>query len=324
MSRKYASVKPYQAIIDIGEYGIPNSATGGPDPAIYQASGKILDTEKSHWLWSNILLRLIANPISAMETLLSFSEQIETEMSYLPNQKHSDVLLMSLIRGIDELLQRRGAQFGWTYPQVEELRTHLTRGLVGYIRIVIALQNSNDQQEIEARSADMDLVEEHVSLFVEHYTRLMERRQGPFAGCKYCPSKCLYRTDTHNLLTAKNKKWITEELTDANYDTDDERYQAVVVASTSIAQSWLGDTDEDPTLHIEGISYCAYLHTIARPNFSEYEQIILSNTAKDYFFKNSHAPLEDTANEDDDDDDDDDKQDFPYFDDDDDDDDDKL
>jgi len=284
MSRQYASVKDFQAVNDINEYGISGALTGGPDPAIYQAAGKILDSEKSKWIWSNILLRLAARAENVLQALLSFSEQIETEMSYLPAARHETVFVMTLIRGSAELMHLRGAQFGWSYSEVEELRVLLTRGLVGYIRVYSALKRSVPQEKLRP---DIDKFGEQLKKFSTRYTQLMQREQGPFAGCRHCPARCLYRTETKYLLTEKNSAWINEELTSGSHANSTARYEAVAHATASIAQSWLGEeVGASPQPAVLKVGYCSFLHSIASSNFSEYEQTILSDAAKDVFFNN--------------------------------------
>jgi hypothetical protein len=288
VSSQYASVKPFQAISDINDYGIPASATGGPDPSLYHAANKILDSMKSRWLWSNILLRFVTYPGNVLDALLHFSEQIEKDMSYLAAEKHETVFTMTIIRGAAELLQQRGAQFGWTYAEVEELRLLLTHGLVTYMRIFSALNQMADASvdELQQKDEDLKAIEKQLIKFAKNYTRVMQRERGPFVGCKYCIARCLYRIDTMNLLTEKNRKWIYEELTDPSYETNVMRYSSVFDAALRIGQSWLGVEPGSPaTSRAAGVSYCAFLHTVAEHDFSEYEQNTLADRAKDFFFK---------------------------------------
>jgi Helicase HerA, central domain len=306
MSSTYASVASFQSIIDINEYGLPGTFTGGPDPAIYQAAGKVLDSAKSRWVWSNVLLRLVANPANILDALLRFSEQIESEMSYLPADRHTEVLIMALIRGGAELLHLRGATFGWSYTEVEEQRVLLTHGLVGYIRLFSQMKQSYAEELIQEQAQAIGKVEDDLFQFSERYSRAMKRQQGPFAGCVHCPSRCLYRTDTKLLLTEKNSKWINDELVDSSYTSSSERYSSVAYAARSIAQSWLGmEVGSPATPYTTEIAYCAFLHTIASKNFSEYEQVILAESAKDYFFpqntpNNNHYDNDGDDNDDDD------------------------
>ncbi|GHO94365.1 hypothetical protein KSF_044130 [Reticulibacter mediterranei] len=294
MSQQYISLKPFQAIIDINEYGIPGTDNGGPDPVIYHATSKVLDSEKSKWIWSNILLRLIANPVLVLDSLLRFSEEIEVDMAYLPPDKHVAVLIMALIRGCAEVLRQRGAQFGWSYSEVEEMRILLTRGLIAYGRASFKVSHGEDPDDLEEREKEMEVVERSFFQFSKRYRQVMERRQGPFAGCKYCPARCLYRTDTKNLLIEKNAKWIHEELTSSAHENLQARYQATADAATHIAKVWLGtEPGSQPTLHVLGVAYCAFLHTITRYDFSEYEQILLADSVKDHFFHDLYDDDED-------------------------------
>jgi hypothetical protein len=208
--------------------------------------------------------------------------------------------MMTLIRGSAELMHQRGAQFGWSYGEVEEMRTLLTHGLIGYMRVFMTSRHSINREELDKA---IDTFEQYLTKFTKRYTQLMQREQGPFTGCRYCPKRCQYRTDTKYLLTEKNRKWINDELTNSAHTNLTQRYSAVVNATSSIAQSWLGEEVGSPAKdEVAGVAYCAYLHTIATNNFSEYEQAILSNGAKDYFFSDTSTRSEEEDTEDDDND----------------------
>lgn len=288
-SHEYASVKAFQEVIDIEEYGVPLSPSGGPDPALYQAAGRLLDSAKSQWLWANILLRLAANVGALNEILTRFSEQIEAEMPYLLPDQHDTMLQMLLIRGSAETMRACGATFGWTYPQVEKLRALLTRGLLGLVTAYRLIDDEVDrttrgvleqlrpeikeQFEKEIRAAG-----EHLSQFIDAYGVLRKRRQGPFAGCVHCVARCFYRAEVNTLLSAKDKQWINNELTNAAHATLEARYTAVAKAAVSIAQNWAGEQLGSPAgIHTRVIGFCASLHTIASMGFSEYEQSIAGN-----------------------------------------------
>ena len=289
MSQKYASVKPFQAIPNFEDYGVPMADTGGPEPGVYQAAGKLLDAPKSKWLWGNILLRLIASPTHLFDMLFRFSEHIEAEMSHLPPDDHMNLLQMLIVRGTAELLQLRGGQFGWLYPEVEELRDVLTRGLLGFAR---AYTKAREITKLEVEELEIDFLAEmqHSGKFLEQfanrYKMLMERQQGPFAGCTHCPAKCLYRPEVKSLLTQKNREWISEELSSDSHGSEADRYGAVARAATHIVQSWFGDEPgASADKSIAGVGYCATLHTIASPDYTEYEQALLGNNLQGHFFR---------------------------------------
>jgi len=289
MSRKYASVKPYQAITNLEDYEVEMAPTGGPDPGVFQAAGKLLDSPKSKWLWGNIVLRLIASPTHLFDMLFRFSEHIEAEMSYLPPDEHNALLQMLIVRGTAELLQLRGAQFGWGYAQVEDLRHVLTMGLIGFAHAYSKAReiSSLHVEELETNFlVEMQHSGKYLEQFTNRYKLYMERQQGPFAGCAHCPAKCLYRPEVKSLLTQKNREWISEELSSDSHGTELERYGSVARAATHIVQSWFGDepgTSADK--NIAGVGYCATLHTIASPDYTEYEQALLGNNLQIHFFK---------------------------------------
>jgi DNA helicase HerA-like ATPase len=291
LSQEYASVQPYQAILNIDEYELPMSSTGGPDPTIYQAAGKLLDSEKSRWLWSNIILRIVVSPANTFDILLRFSEQVEEDMSFLLPEQHNTVLQMVLVRGSFELMQQRGAQSGWTYEQTEELSRLLTLGLSKFMRTYAVAREAAaelDPEEIEAQFRDgMIQAGQHLEQFASRYKLLMKRRQGPFAGCSYCPACCLYRSEVRTLLSQKNRTWISDELSSSAYATEEERYQAVAEATMHIVRNWSGkDIEEtaDPNAQMPEVAFCAALHTVATPDYTEYEQAILGINFKEHFF----------------------------------------
>ncbi len=289
LSRTYALVKPFLAIANFEDYGVPMADTGGPEPGVYQAAGKLLDAPKSKWLWGNILLRLIANPAHLFDMLFRFSEHIEAEMSYLPPEDHINLLQMLIVRGTSELIQLRGAQFGWLYPEVEELRDLLTRGLLGFARAYTKAREITSLQVEELETSfleEMQVSGKYLEQFTNRYRLLMERQQGPFAGCAHCPAKCLYRPEVKSLLTKKNREWMSEELSSDAHGTEAERYESVAQAATHIVQSWFGDEPgASADKGIAGVGYCAALHTIASPDYTEYEQALLGNNLQMHFIR---------------------------------------
>ncbi len=284
-SHQYATVKPFQAIPDMEKYDIPFSPVGGPDPAIYHAAGKLLATEKSKWLWSSILLRLLSNPGRVFDMLIRFSEIAEAELSYLSDDQHYALLRMAIVRGGAQIMYERGAQFGWTYEQVEKMQTLLIKGL-------LALARSYDQvydktKPIERRGTqsfqkEMDEAAAAFRSFIDAYESLTERKQGPFAGCIHCPSKCLYRREVHTLLSSKDEEWIGDELADTSYETLEERYTAVAEAATATVQNWLEEEPDStiPEFILSSIGFCAVLHAVAQADFSEYEQAVVADNLK--------------------------------------------
>ncbi len=291
MSKEYVSIKPFQAITDMDDYGIPSTALGGPDPAIYHAAGKLLDDTKSKRLWSNILLALVSNPGKVLSVLIRFMERIEAEMSHFSAAQHDALMRMVIVRGSADILHERGAKFGWTYAQVEELRVPLTRGLMNMAQsyFLILPQDTSSPELIEQVQQELLQGSDQLAVFASHYTTLMGRRQGPLIGCAHCPDKCWYRSDVHTLLSAKDQKWIKDELMSTVHKTQSASYQAASRAAEHIVRSWVGEiprlepnNDSPLRTNTRAISYCAVLHTIVAADYSEYEQEMVSDGLRQY------------------------------------------
>jgi hypothetical protein len=273
ISREYASVASFQSIPDLAEYDLPRTPAGGPDPITYQTASKLLDTQSCRWLWAGLLLRLMTSPTHVYDTLLHFSEQIEAEMPYLSPDEHDAVMRMLLVQGSSQIMHERGAQFGWSYAQVEELRVLLTRGLLGLLQAYHMAQTSTTLEQQELINQVQQAVEkatEPLDQFTDAYQLLMRRRQGPFMGCLHCPAKCLYRAEVQTLLSARDQQWLDSELAGSAQGTSEERYAAVAQATTHLAQNWLGDEEERDEL--PAITYCTALHLVVKQNLTEYEQ----------------------------------------------------
>ncbi|GHO42789.1 ATP-binding protein [Ktedonospora formicarum] len=297
VSRTYASVKPFQFITDYEAYYVPTTIMGGPNATLYQAATKLLDTEQSQWLLANAMLCLVSNPAKTLEVLLQFAERIEAEMAYF-SQPQQDVLLrMILVLGCAQTVQARGAQLGWPYPLTEELRVHLTHGLVGLVYAQQIADSQDDQRTADERVAQIQDIltkaETHIDQFVKQYVELSERRQGPFRGCVNCQARCLYRHDVRTLLTPRDKKWIYGELSNESYKNKGQRYEAVMRTASKLARGWIGG---DETLATTGVGYCAVLHTIASADMSEYERSVASDDLQTYF-ANQNDEEDDTFDE---------------------------
>lgn len=306
MSRSYASVKPFQSIPDIATYGIPQSLFEGPDPATYHAAGKLLDSEKSKWIWSSVLLRLASDPSNMYEVLRRFSEQIEADMPHLSPEQHDTVLRMVLVRGIAELMQDRGARYGWTYNQVETLRVSLTHGLVGMVQAGQMAERAENPSEEELAVKFGEAMENAGNFLVDfmgQYQNLTRRRQGPFVGCTYCPVKCRYRHEVKALLTVQDRQLIGDRLRDPAYDTPEERYNDVAKAATFVVKNWIS---EDLTqAYSTTIGFCATLHTLVADEFSEYDQFRASEPLRKALLEGEEetpTATEDEENEEDDED----------------------
>jgi hypothetical protein len=97
--------------------------------------------------------------------------------------------------------------------------------------------------------------------------------------------KCLFRTDVNVLLSNKNRQWIEDELNSEGYETERKQYDAVVDIATNLVTSWQSDEqDAEPEERVPAVTYCAILHTMAQPGYSEYEQARMSEPISEILF----------------------------------------
>ncbi|MBO0796972.1 MAG: hypothetical protein J2P36_39340, partial [Ktedonobacteraceae bacterium] len=286
ISRAYASVMPYQMIPNIGSYDLPHSANGELDPTFYQAAGRLLSDERNRRIWARILFCLVLRPVNVMSMLHLCSEHIEEEMPHLSAEQHDALLRMLIVRGAAEVMHERGARFGWSYGQVEQLREMLTRGLLGLVHVE-QLRRQGGESTRSVVMTELEKTRDLLLKFMNTYTSFMERRQGPFPGCVHCPVKCFYRAEVSSLMMHKDYQWINDELSSTAHRGSEERYTAVSQAATQIAQTWLGEElGSKPGFGVPSIGYCAVLHTVSHARMTEYEQGMVGNYLKPHLLDN--------------------------------------
>jgi Helicase HerA, central domain len=278
LSRSYATVKHFQTIMDFDKYEVPLSPLGSPDPATYHAAGKLLGSEKSKRLWARFLLCLTSNPATLLELMTRISEQIETEMPHLSSEEHDRTMSMMIVRGSAEIMRERGAQFGWTYTQEDDMRVLLTNSMLTLARVYCLIRDQTDQEEMLQKA--MEQAGNYFKQFLTAYETSTQRRQGPFAGCIHCPAKCLYRVEVNSLLSPRERSWLDQEFTNPAYESKEARFEAVAQTAVSIAQAWLNDSSTDLSWSNRGISYCTVLHNVAKADVSEYEQVEIGDQIK--------------------------------------------
>ena len=265
-SPHYASVAPYQAIRDVSEYDVPTSPFGGPLAQAYQDVGKLLDTEQSQVFWATLFLRATFHPSKLPELLTErLQRMIENALPHLSPTQHKVIIRMVLVRGCAELLHERGAQAGWSYPLIDTMRRHLTRGLLTLL------------QEQRVASA-----EEELRQFAALYQVHRQREQGPFPGCRHCQAKCLYRLEAQRLLVNKDRKWVDDDLKSTRYATQAERYAAIAQAvKEGMGARWLGEYNSKAA----ELGYCAALLAVSRSGYTDDEQILIGDHLAPYLMQ---------------------------------------
>ncbi|HVB76151.1 MAG TPA: DUF87 domain-containing protein [Ktedonobacteraceae bacterium] len=239
-SAAYASVEDYLAIPQMFVYGIKRTPFHGPDSAIYEATGSLIETESCKQWLARLLVVALFNRSQLLSLLDQLPRIITSELPQL-HARREEVRLMALVRGCAEMLHERGAEVGWSYPFVEELRQHLTQSLVTLFRT----------RDITRAAGDLDQ-------FYKKYTTNLNRPHGPFPGCCHCEEKCIYRLEVRRILSAEDQRWIERDIQDIADGTSD--YEDVAKTALLIGEQWL----EDEHVLAPNIGYCGALHAVAR------------------------------------------------------------
>jgi hypothetical protein len=117
--------------------------------------------------------------------------------------------------------------------------------------------------------------------FMQRYLDLLERQQGPFPGCVHCPTKCFFRAEVGDLLIAKDKKWVMDELMSIEHHSSEERYRSIIAAGRAIVQSWLlEEINTQPGFGVLNVAYCVILHSVSNTTMTLYEQVMVGNRLK--------------------------------------------
>lgn len=252
VSTSYISLENYLAISHIQAYGIKMNHFNGPEMAIYQAASVLLETEECKQWWASVLLSVTFHRTKLLDILEQLPQLIAAKMPHLQLNQQEILRLMVLVRGAAEMLSERGTEVGWTYPLVEELRQYLTRGLVILLRT----------HDLTRATGDLDS-------FTRKYKLRLERKYGPFAGCKHCSAKCIYHSEVSRILSQEDIRWIDVELENLAASTTPHDYTAMAKVVEAISKQWL----ESPHVLAADIGYCGALHAVNRLDLPRRAQV---------------------------------------------------
>ena len=257
-SKKYIFLDTYLTMPNIKVHGVKCPHFNGPDMAIYQAAGLILETRECKQWWASILLCTVFHRSKLLFLLDQLSQLLvaTTSMHRIQSTQHDVLQLMVLVRGTAEILNERGAEVGWGYPLVEKLRQSLTLGLTKL------LQTRNST----LAASDLDA-------FSLHYKMNLKQKQGPFAGCKHCTAICTYHLEVKRILSGDDMRWIDETLETVVKSPYPRNYKPLADMADAIGEQWL----EGSNVLASAIGYCGVLHTLPRLNIPLRTQAIIAD-----------------------------------------------
>ena len=135
--------------------------------------------------WTRYFLSALLEPVQAVRgypALLQLQRGVTGGLK--PNDERQTMLAL-LLHAAAGHFEARGRVYGWFYNVAEHLRAQFVAAVAQVI------QSFENDQEMLARLTGA--VEPPLRAFAEAYRQQVTREAGPFAGCAFCPRRCLYR-----------------------------------------------------------------------------------------------------------------------------------
>ena len=210
--------------------------------------------------FSRSFLSLVMQPEKAVYAFHQLQDYIERTVGKTKLEK--EVTVAVLLQALDGLLGERGRYYRWFYNVSVTLRDQLTAPL-----IQIAQRYQNKRQVLDRLDAQ---TRPALDSFIAAYKDQtgFKQRPGPYAGCIYCPERCLYRWDIAPLLRDKT---LERDFVRAIQNTKDDQVMWQGLASVSKAAAGRVLDVSDEALKI-GPAICFVAQMTARLGFSALSQ----------------------------------------------------
>lgn len=250
-SESYAQVDSFLPIPKMNSYGIRFTRFHSPDMTIYQHAGIMLESEECQRWWISVIFCVMFQRSRLASMLAMLPQLVAARFLSLSWGQAEALRTMIIVRGGAQILYERGTELAWTFPFLEDLRHHLTQGLLTL-----------------AQTGDLSLAHSNLDYFTRKYTMRTERKQGPFPACVHCLKKCLYHAEVSRMLSAREVTSIDSRLAKALGSAPPRDYEPVVFRVKDLATQWL----EGPNPSVSEVAFCIALHAMERLKVHPREQ----------------------------------------------------
>jgi hypothetical protein len=257
LTKEKLFLNPYLSVPDFSIYGVKKGLFSAPDNAIYQITQQYLSKQENIIDIARIILRTLFYSNSLTNALSQLQFHLMTSVKLNNFDKH-DLLLQTLVFGISNAMQDRGAERGWNYTNINQIRVPLTKLLTKTIK-----DSTIDNNELE--------------VFRKTYIASTKQENGYYPGCSKCKSKCLYHLELNRLIT-KNNVMNISSIFKTNMNLE-EKYKNTKIEILELIKQWL----EGECNLTREMAYCASLIMSSRLGLDDY--------AKNEFSKNILAVL---------------------------------
>ncbi len=155
------------------------------DPSVRDRALGIMRRPDFTRLWARYFLSALLDPSQAVRGYPALLRLQRGVTGGLKPDAERQTMLALLLHAAADHFEARGRVYGWFYNVAERLRVQFVAAAASVI------QGFENDQEVLARLAGA--IELPLRAFAEAYRQQVTREAGPFAGCVFCPRRCLYR-----------------------------------------------------------------------------------------------------------------------------------
>jgi hypothetical protein len=155
------------------------------DPAVRDRAFDILRHHDFRRTWARYFLSALVAPSQAVRGYAALLQLQRGVTGGLKPDDERQVMLALLLHAAADHFEARGRAYCWFYNVTEHLRAQFVAAVVQVVR------GFENDQAVLARLTGA--VEPPLRAFAEAYRQQVAREAGPFAGCVFCASRCLYR-----------------------------------------------------------------------------------------------------------------------------------
>ncbi len=264
LADQFINLGSYSTAPDFQKYGLNATRMNQPDAMVLNSCQKILSGSLPPDFWASVLLRAAQAPAGLSRLLGELNLKVTTENAHLDvNQKH-EVFLATIIFGISRALEERRKERNWRYSVSDNLRSQLTKCLVGL-----------DPRE------EKNVYPENLKIFRESYLANLEKESGPFLTCRKCTHSCLFYTEVRRLTKRKMVLEFRELFLEAENNSRGRDSLTVANYVRNHVVRWLGSENDS----VNPVAYCFFANLLNLAGLEEHRQTSLASRIGDHFLQ---------------------------------------
>jgi hypothetical protein len=258
ITETHINLQPYLLVPGLTIYGIQLKNFKIPDKAAYQAALELILTPDIERIISRMVFGALYAGTILTKHITELKNRSLVQQSSLSEEQKAELPLLVLVLGLAQAIHQRGAERGWPYELVDQIRHSLTLPLSKLIKGTATIE-LDDFNQLYRTNTKVD------------YNR--------YPGCIHCNARCLYHLETERLVSTSEIERISNIMKQTTRSSED-KYSKIQKAVQDAVRNWLGtnlSSDEN------SIAYCTSLLIASKLNIDEYDQMDYSNQMAEKF-----------------------------------------